>query len=395
MSILLLSQIGAVAESVLLVMIYALLYAQNRENYLRNLMVAWIFSSIGLSCFLGLALSQSFLTLYMICLSFSSYFLLQASYEIFGIIIPRLWKYLTLITIIWLITSLLLDLSGLFSVIPWSIFSGVIIIYNGFMFLRHGDRNISVRIIVGCFSILWGIHALDFSYLYTVPWFTPWGFLIGTILALGYSIGILYYYFEMKNRELLWKEEELKYLSFHDALTGLFNRNYFEQEIRHREKEKRTEKMNYPPTGIIICDVDGLKLVNDTLGHERGDVLLIEAARIIQSVFPQRGLVARIGGDEFAVLLEDAEEGLAQAYQDIHQALRLYNANNPELPLSISVGYAVDHNSFGLAQVLKEADNNMYREKLRQSQRGRDLIAESLMLALNKKDFSHRRGEHL
>ncbi len=92
----------------------------------------------------------------------------------------------------------------------------------------------------------------------------------------------------------------------------------------------------------MICDVDGLKLVNDTRGHERGDALLIEAARIIRNVFNENGLAARIGGDEFAVLLEDDEEGLALAYQNIHQALRLYNADNPELPLSISVGYAVD-----------------------------------------------------
>ncbi len=199
----------------------------------------------------------------------------------------------------------------------------------------------------------------------------------------------------MKNNELLRIEEELKYLSFHDALTGLFNRNYFEQEIKRWEKEKRAKKTNYPPTGIMICDVDGLKLVNDTLGHERGDALLIEAARIIQSVFPKNGLAARIGGDEFAVLLEDNEEGLALAYQNIHQALRSYNANNQELPLSISVGYAVDHISPDLTQVFKEADNNMYREKLKQSQGVRDSIVESLMLALNKKDFSQHHAERI
>jgi|GEM_PF-4620978 len=368
MSIIALSLTGAIAETFLLVIIYALLFMQNREGYLRSWMVAWLFALVGLSCFGGLAISQSLLTLYMICLCFFNYFLLHASYQIFEILMPRLWKCLTLIMTVWLITSFLLGLSNPFSMIPWSTFGSITIIYNGFMFLRYGDRNISGRIIIACCYILWGIHAMSFFFLHTVPWFAPWGFLIGTILALGGSVGALYYYFQMKNLELLRIGEELKYLSFHDTLTGLFNRNYFEQEIKRREREKRAAKTNCPPTGIIICDVDGLKLVNDTLGHKRGDALLREAARVIQSVFPKRGLVARIGGDEFAVLLEDNEEGLAQAYQDIHQALRVYNANNPELPLSISVGYAVGHVPPDLTQVFKEADNNMYREKQRQSQ---------------------------
>ncbi|NPV91033.1 MAG: GGDEF domain-containing protein [Firmicutes bacterium] len=395
MSILLFSHVGAVAESIFIAIIFILLYIQNRENYLRNWMIAWILAFIGLCCFGGLALSQSFLTLYMICLSVSNWFLLRAAYQFFGIVMPRLWKNLTLITVVWLITCVLLGLSDLFSAIPWSIFVGIAVMYNGFMFLRYGDRNISVRIVVGCSYILWGIHAMDFSYLYMHPWFAPVGFLIGNILALGGAVGTLYYYFEKKNRELLRIEQELKYLSFHDALTGLFNRNYFEQEIKRRENEKRTEKTNCLPTGIIICDVDGLKLVNDTLGHERGDLLLIETARIIQSVFPKRGLVARIGGDEFAILLEDNEEGLKHAYQDIYQALCLYNANHPELPLSISVGYAVDRFPPDLDQTFREADSNMYKEKLRQSQRGRASIVEALMLALDKKDFAHSSIDHL
>jgi diguanylate cyclase (GGDEF)-like protein len=104
----------------------------------------------------------------------------------------------------------------------------------------------------------------------------------------------------------------------------------------------------------------------------------MEAARVIRSVFPGNSLAARIGGDEFAVLVDEDEEVLAQAYQKIRQALQQYNAGNPELPLSISVGYAADHASPDLTQVFREADNNMYREKLKQSQEARDAIIEAL-----------------
>ena len=74
-------------------------------------------------------------------------------------------------------------------------------------------------------------------------------------------------------------EEQLRYLSLHDRLTGLYNRNYFEEEIR------RIESGRFSPTGLLVCDVDGLKLVNDTLGHDAGDKLLYSVARVIEKCF--------------------------------------------------------------------------------------------------------------
>jgi len=341
---------------------FALLYTQNRESYLRNWTAAWFLAFIGLCSFLGAGLSESFISIYMICMTFSSYFILRAAYQIFKIHMPRRWIYLALFTSAWIAASLLFDRTGLFGALVWSVYSCVAFTYYGSMFLRYGDRNIIVRFMIGVCYILWGIHSLNFPFLRTVSWFVPWGFLIGTILGLGSSVGTLCYYFEMKNRELLRIEKELIYLGFHDALTGLFNRRYFEQEVKRLEKEKH-EKNDDMQIGILICDVDGLKQVNDTLGHEKGDLLLLEAARIIRDVFAEKGLAARIGGDEFAILLEEDEKGLERAYQEIRQALDLYNASDPELHLSISVGYAAVGADFDLAQAFREADNNMYREK--------------------------------
>jgi len=88
-------------------------------------------------------------------------------------------------------------------------------------------------------------------------------------------------------------EERLKYLSLHDPLTGLYNRTYFEQELN------RLEGGRYHPIGVIVCDVDGLKLINDTLGHDAGDRLLLAAAGVIKDSFRKGDMVARIGGDEF------------------------------------------------------------------------------------------------
>ena len=80
-------------------------------------------------------------------------------------------------------------------------------------------------------------------------------------------------------------------------LTGLYNRTYFEEEMLRRDK------MGEVGIGLIIFDLDGLKLVNDSFGHEQGDDLLVRTAELIRSCFAESDLVARIGGDEIAVLM--------------------------------------------------------------------------------------------
>lgn len=178
-------------------------------------------------------------------------------------------------------------------------------------------------------------------------------------------------------------EEQLRYLSFHDSLTGFYNRNHFEQEMHRLEQGCRR------PVGIIICDVDGLKLVNDTLGHNVGDKLLTLAARTIKQCFRKTDIVARIGGDEFAVLLPDSnEKAVEKACQRIRYNIKKYNQNNPELMLSISVGFAASKGrSVNMSDLFKEADNSMYREKLHRSQSVRSATVQILMKALEAKDF--------
>jgi diguanylate cyclase (GGDEF)-like protein/PAS domain S-box-containing protein len=179
-------------------------------------------------------------------------------------------------------------------------------------------------------------------------------------------------------------EEKLKYLSLHDALTGLYNRIYFEEEM------SRIEKTRYGSVGILSCDVDGLKLVNDTLGHDQGDRLLAAAARVIRESFREGDLAARIGGDEFAVVLPDTtESAIENACQRIQEAVESYNAITPELPLSISVGFAIRNGSHkNLKDVFKEADNYMYRKKLYRSQSVRSTIVSTLLNTLKARDLA-------
>lgn len=178
-------------------------------------------------------------------------------------------------------------------------------------------------------------------------------------------------------------EEQLKYLSLHDNLTGLYNRAYFEQEM-----VRLADGPNYP-VGIIICDLDGLKLVNDTLGHKFGDNLLVAAANVIKKSLRVSSMVSRIGGDEFVALLSNTSKSeLENTCDRIRQAIEEYNLLNTAIPLSLSIGLAISsYDTERPVDIFKEADNNMYREKLHRSQSVRSAIVQTLMKTLEARDF--------
>ena len=178
-------------------------------------------------------------------------------------------------------------------------------------------------------------------------------------------------------------EMQLEYLSLRDALTGLYNRTFFEEEMQ------RISKSRIPYLGIILCDVNDLKFINDTLGHQAGDMVLRVMADILRSVLRPDDIVARIGGDEFAVVLPNADELiLIQLKNRIQQAISDYAATEPTTPLSISSGYASNSGrAVSAADLFKEADNNMYREKLHCRPHTRKLIVQAVLQVLKSRDF--------
>lgn len=163
------------------------------------------------------------------------------------------------------------------------------------------------------------------------------------------------------------KEDKLYHLSTHDAMTGLYNRLFFEAEL---------ERLNWGrtyPVSIVMVDVDNLKRVNDTLGHAAGDTLIAAAARALREAFRTEDVVARIGGDEFAILLELANEGAAAAaLARIREAVVRCNGPESESFLSLSLGAATATVVNTLYETWKLADQRMYEEKGRRKGRRRD-----------------------
>lgn len=178
-------------------------------------------------------------------------------------------------------------------------------------------------------------------------------------------------------------EKKMAYLSLHDALTGLYNRTYFEEEMR------RLSDAEAGKVGLIMCDVDGLKLINDSMGHDNGDAMLLATAKLIKNCFRSTDIVARVGGDEFAVLIPDCTpEILERAYNRLQESANKSKLSWQGLPLSISIGAALRSDpGTPLTDIFKEADNNMYRQKLYRSQSARSAIVQTLMKALEARDF--------
>ena len=130
------------------------------------------------------------------------------------------------------------------------------------------------------------------------------------------------------------------------------------------------------PVAIIVCDVDGLKIVNDTLGHQAGDEIIRAAAQALTKGVRELDAVARIGGDEFAILLPGVgRDTLKAVCSRIKEAAKLHNTQKPNLPLYLSLGYAIRYQpNFNTDEFFREADDYMYREKAAQRQAVREKI---------------------
>ncbi len=169
-------------------------------------------------------------------------------------------------------------------------------------------------------------------------------------------------------------ERRIRYLSFHDKLTELYNRTYFEKVMINIYKDRDF------PLNFIICDLNGLKLVNDAFGYNEGDRLLKRVAKILKYCSREEDIIARWGEDEFFILLPRSTE------KDVEEVLNKIKkicskTKDQKIPLNISIGISTRENQGqNLRDVIKEAENNMYKNKLLK----RKSIYNSIILSLER-----------
>jgi diguanylate cyclase (GGDEF)-like protein/PAS domain S-box-containing protein len=153
-------------------------------------------------------------------------------------------------------------------------------------------------------------------------------------------------------------EDELRYLSTHDSLTSIYNRAYFEEEMFRFQHSRQM------PVSVVIADVDGLKEINDQFGHPTGDELLRQASNVLKNAFRAEDVVARIGGDEFGVLIPGADIEIAEkSVERIRKSLDAHNASPGNILVRLSLGYATAHKGEEIPDTFRQADSMMYQEK--------------------------------
>lgn len=183
-------------------------------------------------------------------------------------------------------------------------------------------------------------------------------------------------------------EKNMRYFVFHDSLTGLYNRAYFDEQMARMNKDLK----RFSPLSIISIDLDGLKIINDTCGHEAGDVALKKAADIISSVFRKTDVVARIGGDEFCIILPDTSYEVAASKKAVLLSMiDEYNAKceNNSIPISISIGVAAiqNINDETIYDIYQLADSDMYKDKMGNLSICEDRIVPMIEYILKKKQI--------
>jgi diguanylate cyclase len=179
---------------------------------------------------------------------------------------------------------------------------------------------------------------------------------------------------------------EIEYLSYHDQLTGLFNRRFFEEELRRLDTSR-----SFPLT-LVMGDLNGLKMANDAFGHAAGDELLKKTAEMLKKCFRQEDIICRFGGDEFVMILPCTDiktaEVIVRRFQD-----KLKDIEMEKGILSISFGWeAKTLENHSIWDILKCAEDNMYKMKMMDSPSVRSATINTIVKTLYEKNS--REEEH-
>lgn len=198
----------------------------------------------------------------------------------------------------------------------------------------------------------------------------------------GNVVGVVLVFRDVTER--IRHQNEIVYMSGHDHLTDLFNRRHFYDAFA---------TMNVPdrfPLGVMMMDVNGLKIVNDAYGHAVGDVMLREVAAALKKTFRSQDVVARIGGDEFAAFLPNTTEEEMQEFLDLLRR-NIEGISVQNVGISLAIGFEMKtETGSALDEILQRAENRMYRHKLSEGVSVRNRAIKAILATLTDKYANER-----
>jgi diguanylate cyclase (GGDEF)-like protein len=177
--------------------------------------------------------------------------------------------------------------------------------------------------------------------------------------------------------ETVLYQEKIQYLADYDTLTDVKNRNYFENFIKNHLPHSYS---------VLVFDLDGLKLINDAFGHIEGDRIIKQLANFLKDIFTDSLFIARIGGDEFALITEDINmDRVTDKVNELEDAIDLFNIHSA-IEMNVSKGgKVVVNNDISFEKAFIQAENKMYRRKLNNRKSRKSKVLNSIIETLNAK----------
>ena len=182
------------------------------------------------------------------------------------------------------------------------------------------------------------------------------------------------------------QQQKIRYIGYHDQLTDCYNRSYIEKEL------KEYDQAEYLPLGVVMIDINGLTLINESYGYKTGDQLLIRVAAGLKNILGEEDILGRWSGDEFIILLpESSKEKISQLRSAVDSFCD--STAEDEIPVSLGFGSAVKTElSANIYQVINQADRNMNQDKLTKSRSSKNKFVKNLINTLGAK--SNETKEH-
>lgn len=367
-----------------LMLIFACLYFVERKRHILFWSGSWLFSTLS-SLIVSFEYTSPIFAVWntveniigILCI----WAIAKGSLEFFRGKTLRAVTCISLIPVIYYVIIGFMKVPFEFYFVPRLVFSGALLIYTGLVSMQVRYVRSVTRYVLGFCFLLWG--GADLFYFLGYVWGPSIFYITFTLIGLFSTattiiIQMLYFQKSRENKTLL--DERMQYLIMYDSLTGVYNRGYCEIEMASLDKEDQL------PISIILGDLNGLKLINDTFGHKKGDQILAKAADIMKSAVPGY-VTGRWGGDEFIVIMPRTDPGQAAVImKQIKDMCREYKDEN--VPLDISLGTAAKERAGqSLEDVIETADNMLYRNKLAESRLIRNSILDYLKNMLLEKNI--------
>lgn len=198
------------------------------------------------------------------------------------------------------------------------------------------------------------------------------------------EIALMTFHIQKMLNQLKDSHDRSQYMNSYDPLTKVHNRSYYERFLA------QFSGCGSQPRGVIVCDIDGLQLANDLVGHQYGDELLCRVSAALVELCPEDAMIARVGGDEFVAIIADGRESFLNnlCCRIQNRVLEESSEDRSLVSLSLSLGFAgSDAESLPLGELVRLAENLMRREKLHRSQSGSSSLVSTLRSALGARDY--------